>query len=199
MPTIKMIPALMLAASLGAGTILVSEAALARNNGQHEQHNDHEGSSGMKSGKSDRSNAQQSKVGANSSNKSKGGGFVVTHGGKPPRGDKKRDLLINHGFVQPKYSKPSTKPLTEKPPATTTTSTTKPPTTAPASNAGLPANAAVVSNGTRPDGQTVTGTLGEIDTLIDGLASPALLVVGDVVGVGAELAQRVDANRIATP
>jgi uroporphyrin-III C-methyltransferase len=48
--------------------------------------------------------------------------------------------------------------------------------------------AAVVSNGTRPDGRSVTGTLGEIATLVDGLASPALLVVGDVVAVGAALA-----------
>ena len=48
--------------------------------------------------------------------------------------------------------------------------------------------AAVVANGTRPDGRSVTGTLTEIATLVDGLASPALLVVGDVVAVGAELA-----------
>jgi uroporphyrin-III C-methyltransferase len=48
--------------------------------------------------------------------------------------------------------------------------------------------AAVVSSGTRTDGQSVSGTLGEIATLVDGLVSPALLVVGDVVAVGAELA-----------
>jgi uroporphyrin-III C-methyltransferase len=48
--------------------------------------------------------------------------------------------------------------------------------------------AAVVSNGTRPDGQAVTSTLAELPELVDGLASPALLVVGDVVAVGAELA-----------
>jgi uroporphyrin-III C-methyltransferase len=48
--------------------------------------------------------------------------------------------------------------------------------------------AAVVSNGTRPDGRSVTGTLGDIASQLDGLASPALLVVGDVVAVGAELA-----------
>jgi uroporphyrin-III C-methyltransferase len=48
--------------------------------------------------------------------------------------------------------------------------------------------AAVVSNGTRADGRCVTGTLGEIASLVDGLVSPALLVVGDVVAVGAELA-----------
>ena len=43
--------------------------------------------------------------------------------------------------------------------------------------------AAVISNGTRPDGQTVTGTLGDIEARLDGLVSPALLVVGDVVQV----------------
>jgi uroporphyrin-III C-methyltransferase len=48
--------------------------------------------------------------------------------------------------------------------------------------------AAVVSNGTRHDGRSVTGTLDEIASLVDGLVSPALLVVGDVVAVGAELA-----------
>jgi uroporphyrin-III C-methyltransferase len=50
------------------------------------------------------------------------------------------------------------------------------------------APAAVVSNGTRPDGQAVTGTLAELPELAEGLVSPALLVVGDVVAVGAELA-----------
>jgi uroporphyrin-III C-methyltransferase len=48
--------------------------------------------------------------------------------------------------------------------------------------------AAVVSNGTRPDCRSVTGSLAELPELVDGLASPALLVVGDVVAVGAELA-----------
>jgi uroporphyrin-III C-methyltransferase len=47
--------------------------------------------------------------------------------------------------------------------------------------------AAVVSNGTRPEGQSVTGTLNDIETRVEGLVSPALLVVGDVVAVGAEL------------
>jgi siroheme synthase len=44
--------------------------------------------------------------------------------------------------------------------------------------------AAVVSRGTHPDRQSVTGPLREIASLIDGLVSPALLVVGDVVAVG---------------
>jgi uroporphyrin-III C-methyltransferase len=48
--------------------------------------------------------------------------------------------------------------------------------------------AAIVSNGTRPDGRSVSGMLRELPELVDGLVSPALLVVGDVVAVGAELA-----------
>jgi uroporphyrin-III C-methyltransferase len=53
--------------------------------------------------------------------------------------------------------------------------------------------AAVVSNGTRSEGQSVTGTLADIASLLDGLVSPALLVIGDVVALGAELAS-VGAN-----
>jgi uroporphyrin-III C-methyltransferase len=48
--------------------------------------------------------------------------------------------------------------------------------------------AAVVSNGTRPDARSVTGSLAELPGLVDGLTSPALLVVGEVVAVGTELA-----------
>ena len=55
--------------------------------------------------------------------------------------------------------------------------------------------AAVVSNGTRPDGRAVTGTLEELPGLVEGLASPALLVVGDVVAVGAELESVVAETR----
>jgi uroporphyrin-III C-methyltransferase len=47
--------------------------------------------------------------------------------------------------------------------------------------------AAVVSNGTRHDGQSVTGALADIAALADGLASPALLVVGDVVALAAQI------------
>ena len=48
--------------------------------------------------------------------------------------------------------------------------------------------AAVVSRGTHADGESVTGELREISRLAAGLASPALLVVGDVVAVGEYLA-----------
>jgi siroheme synthase len=47
--------------------------------------------------------------------------------------------------------------------------------------------AAVVSRGTLPDQQTVTAPLAEIARAADGLPSPALLVVGDVVKVGEAL------------
>jgi uroporphyrin-III C-methyltransferase len=47
--------------------------------------------------------------------------------------------------------------------------------------------AAVVSRGTHADGRSVTGELHEVARLAEGLESPALLVVGDVVQVAREL------------
>jgi uroporphyrin-III C-methyltransferase/precorrin-2 dehydrogenase/sirohydrochlorin ferrochelatase len=47
--------------------------------------------------------------------------------------------------------------------------------------------AAVVSRGTLPDGRSASGELREIAELADGLESPALLVVGDVVAVAGRL------------
>lgn len=57
--------------------------------------------------------------------------------------------------------------------------------------AGLPASmpAAVVSRGTLPDQESVSGTLADLAELADGLASPALVIVGKVVAVGADLAR----------
>ena len=49
-------------------------------------------------------------------------------------------------------------------------------------------SAAVVSRGTHADSRSVTGKLQEIARLAEGLESPALLVVGDVVSVGEQLA-----------
>jgi siroheme synthase len=59
--------------------------------------------------------------------------------------------------------------------------------------AGLPAStpAAVVSRGTLPDQESVSGTLGDIAELAAALESPALVVVGEVVAVGASLAAAV--------
>jgi uroporphyrin-III C-methyltransferase len=48
--------------------------------------------------------------------------------------------------------------------------------------------AAVVSRGTLPDQESVSGTLATLSALATGLASPALVVVGDVVAVGSQLA-----------
>jgi uroporphyrin-III C-methyltransferase len=50
--------------------------------------------------------------------------------------------------------------------------------------------AAVVSRGTYADGTSVSGALEEIAALAEGLASPSLLVVGDVVTVGRRLDTR---------
>jgi uroporphyrin-III C-methyltransferase len=57
--------------------------------------------------------------------------------------------------------------------------------------AGQPAStpAAVVCRGTQPDGRSVSGELHEIARLAEGLSSPSLLVVGDVVRVATRLAQ----------
>jgi uroporphyrin-III C-methyltransferase len=56
--------------------------------------------------------------------------------------------------------------------------------------AGLPAStpAAVVSRGTLPGQESVSGTLADLAELAEGLESPALVVVGEVVAVGAHLA-----------
>jgi len=55
--------------------------------------------------------------------------------------------------------------------------------------------AAVVSRGTLPDGRSVSGALHEVAALAEGLESPALLVVGDVVAVGDYLASALVSNR----
>jgi uroporphyrin-III C-methyltransferase len=62
--------------------------------------------------------------------------------------------------------------------------------------AGLAAStpAAVVSRGTLPDQESVAGTLGDIAELAAGLESPALVVVGEVVAVGASLAAALTAS-----
>jgi len=56
--------------------------------------------------------------------------------------------------------------------------------------AGLPATtpAAVVSRGTLPDQESVSGTLADLAELAAGLESPALVIIGDVVAVGAVIA-----------
>jgi hypothetical protein len=93
MRTIKTIPTLMLAASLGAGLIMVSEAALARNNG-HQEHSDHQEHNGKRGGNVDRSSASQSRHFSEPKKKDRGkvkvtgtgtGGTVI-RGGTPPRG-----------------------------------------------------------------------------------------------------------------
>ncbi|HWB22826.1 MAG TPA: uroporphyrinogen-III C-methyltransferase [Gaiellaceae bacterium] len=55
--------------------------------------------------------------------------------------------------------------------------------------------AGVISRGTYADSESVTGELHEIADLASELASPALLVIGDVVSVGAQLAPELLAGR----
>jgi len=57
--------------------------------------------------------------------------------------------------------------------------------------------AAVVSRGTLPDQDSVTAPLTEIATAASHLASPALLVVGDVVSVGDQLRRAAAAVDVA--
>ena len=59
-------------------------------------------------------------------------------------------------------------------------------------DAGLPRStpAAAISKGTLPDHESVSGRLDDLAELAAGLASPALVVVGDVVAVGAQITSR---------
>jgi hypothetical protein len=110
MLTIKIIPTLLLAASLGAGATLTSQAAFARNSGQHEQHNNGQG--GGKQNGNAASTAREAKASGNRYKKQKGngGGFVVTHGGNPPRGDQSGGFVVTHGGNPPRGPSPTMKP-----------------------------------------------------------------------------------------
>ena len=54
--------------------------------------------------------------------------------------------------------------------------------------------AAVISRGTLPDQELVTATLADLADAVEGLASPALVVVGDVVRVGERLRAALPAH-----
>jgi uroporphyrin-III C-methyltransferase len=56
--------------------------------------------------------------------------------------------------------------------------------------------AAVISRGTHPDGNSVKGELHEIGALASELESPALLVVGDVVGVQAQVKRALNTTAL---
>ena len=166
MRTFKTIPALMLAASLGAGMVLVSEAAVARNGG-HQEHGDHQDRDGMRSGNG---NGSAARGGKHSSDTSKKAG-AVTWGGSPPRSPApagkglhirggttsrtpvslKGDPMTN-GKSPPSGSPPKApvstiEPITKGTPISGGSPPRSPVATANPTPAGPPAGAAVVSNG----------------------------------------------------
>ena len=172
MRTIKTIPTLMLAASLGAGMILVSEAALARNNG-HQEHSDHQEHNGRRGGNVDRSSASQSRHFSEPKKKDRGKVKVtgtgtsgtVIRGGTPPRGPvattnpPTTGVPIIHGGNPPRGPVATTNPPTTgvpihggNPPRGPV-ATTNPPAPTQGGNpptgpvAGAPGSPAVVSNG----------------------------------------------------
>src|SRR3977135_3195497 len=173
MRTIKTIPTLMLAASLGAGMILLSEAALARNNG-HQEHGDHQEHNGKRGGNVDRSSAAQSRHFSEPRKKDRGKVKVtgtgtsgtVIRGGTPPRGPvattnpPTTGVPIIHGGNPPRGPVATTNPPTTgvpiihggNPPRGPLANTNPPaptqggnPPTGPV--AGAPGSPAVVSNG----------------------------------------------------
>src|SRR4030081_1088676 len=173
MRTIKTIPTLMLAASLGAGMILVSEAALARNNG-HQEHSDHQEHNGKRGGNVDRSSASQSRHFSEPRKKDRGKVKVtgtgtsgtVIRGGTPPRGPvattnpPTTGVPIIHGGNPPRGPVATTNPPTTGAPIIHgghpprgPVATTNPPAPTQGGNpptgpvAGAPGSPAVVSNG----------------------------------------------------
>jgi uroporphyrin-III C-methyltransferase len=66
-----------------------------------------------------------------------------------------------------------------------------------AAGMGVTTPAAVISRGTLPDEEAVSGTLDDLAALATGLASPALVIVGEVVAVGAELAEAAGPRLVA--
>jgi len=179
----------MLAATLSAGTILVSQAAFARNNGNnghHEQHNDrhdrngmrNEGS-GMRSGKSDRSGASQGSIRSEMRTGNGRGKWSGSRHTKPPKG--------------PVIAKKPPTPADGKPPFVVTRGGNPPrgpvasPSTPPK---GLPPGTATVSNGrvnlyipNSAAGLTVTGNPGGTITVSNGDPTRSVTLPGGSVTV----------------
>src|ERR1700716_1635592 len=184
MRTIKTIPTLMLAASLGAGMILVSEAAFARNNG-HQEHGDHQEHNGKRSGNADRSSASQSRHFSEPRKKDRGKVKVtgtgtsgtVIRGGTPPRGPV--------ATTNPPTNPPRGPVATTNPPAPTQGGN---PPTGPV--AGTPGSPAVVSNGqvklyipNSASGLTVTSNKAGTVTVSNGDPSHSVTLPGGSVTI----------------
>jgi hypothetical protein len=213
MKTIKTIPTLMLAASLGAGMILVSEGALARTN-DHQEHSDHQDRNGRGS---DNGNGSATRSGkdsgaTNKNEKSKPGpAGAVTWGGSPPRsqtparkglhtsGDTKSRTPVNLKSDPMTSGKPvngektpvsSTEPITKAAPISGGSPPRSPVGTTNPTSAGPPAGAAVVSNGqvklyipNSPSGLSVTSEKPGTITVSNGDPSHSVTLPGGSVTI----------------
>ena len=192
MRTIKTIPTLMLAASLGAGMILVSEAAFARNNG-HQEHGDHQEHNGKRSGNADRSSASQSRHFSEPKKKDRGKVKVtgtgtagtVIRGGTPPRGPVATTNPPTTGVPIHGGNPPRGPVATTNPPAPTQGGN---PPTGPV--AGAPGSPAVVSNGqvklyipNSASGLTVTSNKAGTVTVSNGDPSHSVTLPGGSVTI----------------
>src|ERR1700704_392933 len=193
MRTIKTIPTLMLAASLGAGVILTSEAALARNNG-HQEHSDHQEHNGRRGGNVDRSSASQSRHFSEPRKKDRGKVKVtgtgtrgtVIRGGTPPRGPVATTNPPTTGAPIIHGGNPPRGPVaTTNPPAPTQGGN---PPTGPV--AGAPGSPAVVSNGqvklyipNSASGLTVTSNKAGTVTVSNGDPSHSVTLPGGSVTI----------------
>jgi len=187
------IPTLMLAASLGAGVILTSEAALARNNG-HQEHSDHQEHNGRRGGNVDRSSASQSRHFSEPRKKDRGKVKVtgtgtsgtVIRGGTPPRGPVATTNPPTTGVPIIHGGNPPRGPVaTTNPPAPTQGGN---PPTGPV--AGAPGSPAVVSNGqvklyipNSASGLTVTSNKAGTVTVSNGDPSHSVTLPGGSVTI----------------
>jgi hypothetical protein len=193
MRTIKTISTLMLAASLGAAMILLSRAALARNN-DHQEHSDHQDSSGTRSDNSNRSTTHSGKDSGdtNKTKKSKPGpAGTVTWGGTPPRSPPPagKGLHIRGGTTS-RTPVSLKEPIANSAPIHGGSPPRSPVATANPTPAGAPAGAAVVSNGqvrlyipNSPSGLSVTSDEPGTITVSNGDPSHSVTLPGGSVTI----------------
>jgi hypothetical protein len=161
MRTIKTIPMLMLAVLLGVRLVLLSDAAIAGNNGghqdhsDHQDHGDHQDHTGMQGGNANRSSAPQAmhvngpvkKDESRIKEPATGAAGAVTFGGQPPRTPAKTSAS----------SDTSSKGSTGATPGAATAASAAPGAAAPKSPAATKAPAAAAASTTGSAGAIIFG------------------------------------------